>query len=198
MQFVFATSNPHKVEEVREILKGLDVDILSLKDLNLKVDKEESATTFEGNARIKAEDIASKTSIPVIADDSGLSIVALNNFPGVHSARFMEGEPYEKKNRAILEMMKDKTDRRAFFTCAVIFIDKNRSINKAFIGVADGEIIKEYDEGAKSGFGYDPIFYSYDLKKTFGRAEEEEKNSVSHRGKAFKQLIEFLSKEYSR
>ena len=196
-QVIFATSNEHKVKEVREIFRQvLDIEILSLNDVHLQIDQEETGVTFEDNAAIKASNIANKTDIPVFADDSGLSIVSLNNFPGVHSARFMEGHSYIEKNQAILKMMENIIDRQAFFTSAVVYINKNLDIRKTFIGVAKGEIIKSFDETAKGGFGYDPIFYSYDLEKTFGHSTDDEKNKVSHRGKAFAQLIAFLKEIY--
>lgn len=189
---VFATSNPNKVKEVREMLAPLHIEVLSLKDLNLEVTHPEDSETFEGNSKIKAEDIASKCSYPVISDDSGLSIVALGGFPGVHSARFMEGHSYTEKNLAILEKMKNITDRRATFHTVMTFIDKSKNIEVCFEGKNDGEITKDFDAEAPDGFGYDPIFYSYDLKKTFGRATSEEKDSVSHRGRALRKLVAYL------
>lgn len=195
---VFATSNVNKVREVKEMLVGMDVEILSLSDLGLSVTHEEDSSTFEGNAKIKAEDIAEKCSYPVLSDDSGLAIEALDGFPGVHSARFMEGHSYEEKNLAILDRMKDKENRKAAFYTAMAFIDKSRNIEKVFFGKNEGHITEEMDYHPISGFGYDPIFFSDDLNKTFGQATAEEKDSVSHRGRALMSFMEYYKNEYTK
>ena len=159
-------------------------------------DPEETSDTFEGNSKIKAEDIASQCQdIAVLADDSGLSILALDGFPGVHSARFMEGHSYLEKNRAILEKMEKIEDRRASFLTVMTYIDEKRETEKCFLGEDKGEIIRKLKEEKQNGFGYDPIFYSYALKKTYGEASPEEKNSVSHRGRALKKLVAYLGGE---
>lgn len=189
---VFATGNENKVREVREMLNPLGYQVLSLKDLGLEVTHPEDAETFEGNSKIKAEDIASKCDYPVLSDDSGLSIDALDGFPGVHSARFMEGHPYSEKNQAILKMMEGKKDRKATFHTVMTFLDKEKGIEKTFSGTNEGEITLTLDPNPKQGFGYDPIFYSFDLKKTFGQATPEEKDSVSHRGRALRKVVEYL------
>lgn len=192
---IFATSNPDKVKEVREMVAPLDYEVLSLKDVGLEVTHPEDGDTFEANAAIKARDIAEKTTLPVLSDDSGLVIDALDGFPGVHSARFMEGHPYSEKNATILQMMKGKEDRSARFYSAMVYLDKSRGIEKCFLGVNEGEITETLDLNPISGFGYDPIFYSYDLKKTFGQCTSEEKDSVSHRGRALRMVLEFLKGE---
>lgn len=195
-KIVFATHNAHKVEEVREMLSPLGYAVFSLADLGLKETKEETSDTFEGNSKIKAEDIASQCpDIAVLADDSGLSILALDGFPGVHSARFMEGHSYLEKNKAILEKMEKIEDRRASFLTVMTYIDEKRETEKCFLGEDKGEIIRKLKEGKQNGFGYDPIFYSYALKKTYGEASPEEKNSVSHRGRALKKLVAYLGGE---
>ncbi|MFA6861689.1 MAG: RdgB/HAM1 family non-canonical purine NTP pyrophosphatase [Bacilli bacterium] len=189
---VFATSNKNKVKEVKEMLAPLDIDLLTLKDLNLEITAIETETTFEGNALIKARDIASKCSYPVLADDSGLSIEAFGGFPGVHSARFMEGQPYPDKCQALIRMLENDRDRKASYFDAMVYIDSAKKIEKTVVGRTDGEITKTYDENAPYGFGYDPIFYSYELKKTFGRSTPSEKDSISHRGRALQQMLDFL------
>lgn len=195
-KIVFATHNPHKVQEVRDMLSPLGYAVFSLEDLHLKETKEETAETFEGNSKIKAEDIASQcTEIAVLADDSGLSIQTLDGFPGVHSARFMEGQGYLEKNKAILRMMEGKEDRRASFLTVLTYIDEKREKEIHFLGEDKGEIIALFPEGNQNGFGYDPIFYSYALKKTYGEASPEEKNSVSHRGRALRKLVAYLEGE---
>ncbi len=191
---VFATSNPNKVVEVKERLSPLGYSVICLKDLGLEVTHPEDAETFAGNAKIKAEDIASKCGYPIISDDSGLSIDALDGFPGVHSARFREGHPYSEKNQAILKRREGKENRKAAFHTARVYLDKKKGIEEVFEGIAPGEIVKAFDDKARHGFGYDPIFYSYDLKKTFGQATRQEKDSVSHRGRALKKTFEFIQK----
>jgi len=192
---LFATSNEDKVREVREMLAPLHIQVLSLKDVGLKVEHPEDAETFEGNSKIKAEDIAKRCSYPVLSDDSGLSIDALGGFPGVHSARFMEGRPYSEKNRALVDMLKDKENRKASYFTVMTFISADRKREIAFEGRNDGEITTRVDDNATNGFGYDPIFYSYDLKKTFGRATPEEKDKVSHRGRAMQAFAAYIEKE---
>ena len=189
---VFASGNADKVREVREMLEPLGYEVLSLKDLHLEVSHPEDAETFEGNSRIKAEDIAGKCSYPVLSDDSGLSIDALNGFPGVHSARFMEGHPYEEKNDAILKMMEGKENRKASYFTVMTYIDRKNGIEKCFSGENAGEISLTRDLHPLHGFGYDPIFYSYDLHKRFSEATSEEKDAVSHRGKALFKVVDFL------
>lgn len=189
---VFASSNLDKVREVKEVLEPYGYKILSLKDLNLEVTHPEDAETFEGNSKIKAEDIAMKCDYPVLSDDSGLSIDTLDGFPGVHSARFMEGHDYKEKNQALLDMLKDKENRKASYFTVMTYIDKSKNIEKVFPGENAGEIALTIDENPINGFGYDPIFFSYDLNKTFSRATPEEKDAVSHRGKALQKVLEFL------
>ena len=191
-KIVFASGNQDKVREVREMLEPLGYQVLSLKDMHLEVTHPEDAETFEGNSRIKAEDIAGKCDYPVLSDDSGLSIDALNGFPGVYSARFMEGHDYTEKNEALLEMLRGKENRKASYFTVITYIDKARGIEKSFPGENAGEIALSQDTNPINGFGYDPIFYSYDLKKTFSQATPEEKDSVSHRGRALRDVVEFL------
>lgn len=196
MTIVFATTNEGKIKEIKEMLNPLGYEILSLKDLNLQVTHEETASTFEGNSKIKAENIVEKCDYPVISDDSGLMIDALDGFPGVHSARWLDGHSYDEKNQAILDLLKDKDNRKAKYVTVVTFIDKKRGIEKCFPGVNEGEISHSIDRHPINGFGYDPIFYSYDLKKNFSQATPEEKDSCSHRGRAIHDLISFLKENY--
>jgi len=193
-RIVFATGNPNKVREVKEMLLPLGFDVVSLKELGLKVEAEEVATTFEGNARIKALDIVGKVKDPVLADDSGLCIHALGDFPGVHSSRFMEGHSYQEKCEELIRRLDGKEDRSATFFCCLVYIDKRLGIDKAFLGRTEGSFTRVWDGEAPDQFGYDPCFYSDDLKKTFGRASAEEKNAISHRGRAMKMFFDYLSK----
>lgn len=192
-KIIFATSNEHKVQEVKEMLIAIGVKVLSLNDVGLHIDSKETGITFEENSHIKALDISKKTDVPVIADDSGLCIDAFHGFPGAFSARFLEGHSYIEKQKEILNMLEDIDVRDAHFTCAVTYINKAKKIDRTFVSNVPGKIIREFDEeGQKGGFGYDPIFYSIELKKTFGRASEEEKNAVSHRGRAIAEFVKFL------
>lgn len=194
-KIVLATSNDGKRKEVMEILAPLGYVVLTLEDVGLQITAEETSDTYEGNALIKARNIAERCSYPVLSDDSGLSITALNGFPGVHSARFMEGHPYPEKCRAILALLKDKTDRSATYYDVMAFIDKKQGIEKTFFGKTEGQITLTYDDKAPYGFGYDPIFFSDDLQQTFGRVPDAEKNPVSHRGRALTKVLEFLSQK---
>ena len=191
---VFASSNYHKVNEINLLLNPYGFKVLSLNELNLKIDAEESGSTFKDNALIKARDIASKTSYPVLADDSGLSINALDGFPGVYSARFMEKSNYSDKCDELNKMLNGNKDRSCSFFCALAYIDKKNNIEKTFIGETKGLLMEKYDETSTDKFGYDPCFYSLELKKIFGHSTSKEKNSVSHRYKAVKQFIEYITK----
>lgn len=190
-QLILATTNRNKVFEMKDHLSSFFDEILSLSDVGLNIDVEETGLTFLENSKIKALDISLKTSIPVLADDSGLSIDALNGFPGLYSARFMEDSPYEEKCNEILKMMKDKGNREANYTCAITYIDKENKVEKQFVGICYGKIIDSYTKG-KYGFGYDPIFYSYEAKDIFSNIKEEEKFKYSHRGKAIREFLSYL------
>jgi XTP/dITP diphosphohydrolase len=194
-KIVFATSNPNKVREVKEMLLPLGIDVLSLADAGIQSDPEEIASDFEGNARIKALAIVGKTDYPVLADDSGLCVHALDGFPGIYSARFMQGSPYEAKCNALIAKLADNEDKDATFYTAMVYIDKKHGIDVCFLGRTEGKIMPTFDKEAPDQFGYDPVFYSYDLKKTFGRSTAAEKDSVSHRGRALRQLVDYLKKE---
>lgn len=189
---VMATGNADKVREVREMLP--DFTIYSMKDIGFVGDIDESADTTAGNAQIKVDTVyefckAHNLSYGVIGDDAGLFIKALDGHPGVHSARFggMDHKQPELR-RYILKLMENKKDRSAYFESSIVY--KDDKFNTLFVGRAYGEITQEEIGGGD--FGYDPIFYSYDLKKTFSEAEGEEKDSVSHRGRAVRDLKEFL------
>ena len=190
-EIVLATNNAHKLKEVREILSPHKITVYGLNDLNLKPeDVEENASTYAGNALIKARSVQKLTSFPIIADDSGLEIEAMNNEPGLRSARFAkEHGGHSNAIKYILDYLKDKDNRKARFKCNIILLNMEDK-PLLFEGVAEGEIAKEVD--GEGGFGYDPVFFSYELQKTFGHASQEEKNKASHRGKALKKLLTYL------
>lgn len=188
IEVVIATGNEHKVKEYREILESLGVHISSLKDENIVLDIEENGTTFEENSLAKARAVKEKTNKIVIADDSGLCIEALDGFPGIYSARFMDGKPYEEKHQAIIDLLKDKKNKNAYFKCAISVIMNDKEYS--FVGTVNGTIVLPRSKG--KGFGYDPIFLPNGYDLTFGEMNDEEKNRISHRGEASKKLIEFF------
>ena len=189
--FVIATGNENKVKEFYRMLSPLGYDVKSIKDLNIEIEAEETGTTFEENSLIKARDIASKLGkeFVVIADDSGLEIKALGGFPGIYSSRFMEGRPYNEKCLEIIKRLEGKGDRTANFTSAISLINYVDE-DKVFIGKTFGKIDTKIE--GENGFGYDPIFVSDDLGKSFGLCTLDEKNTVSHRGRALKALLDFI------
>ena len=195
LEIVIATNNPNKVEEYRQMFASIsNIKLFSLKDENIHIEIEENGKTFKENSLIKAETISKFTNKFILADDSGLEIEALDNFPGIYSARFMEGRPYKEKWAAIFEMLKNKENKNAQFHCAITFITPTKE-KYVFEGIEKGYITENIE--GENGFGYDPIFFSNSLNKTFGNATEEEKNAVSHRGKAFSQLLEFIKNNFN-
>ena len=190
-EIILATNNSHKVKEVREILSPHKITVYGLNDLNLKPeDVEENADTYRGNALIKAQSVQKLTTLPIIADDSGLEIEAMDNQPGLLSARYaaMHGG-HDKAIQHILDVLQKKDNRKARFVCDIIFVNEDKD-PLLFEGIATGYIADEpFGEG---GFGYDPIFVSDELNKTYAEMTQEEKNKVSHRGKALKKLLTYL------
>lgn len=189
-QIMIATSNAHKVEEFKRMLQPYGYEVKSLLDLEEEIDIEENGTTFEENALIKAKTIYDKLHIEVIADDSGLAVNAMHGEPGIYSARFLGRDTsYDVKNQYIIDQVKDAEDKGAKFVCAIAYIDADGHEN-VFTGVVEGEIY-DHIEGAK-GFGYDPIFYYPPLKTTLANVSEDQKNEVSHRGKAIQMLLNYM------
>ena len=182
MQFVLASHNKKKLAEMATILGGLDIEVLPLPEN--APEPEETGATFEENALIKAKSAADFTGLPAIADDSGLCVDALGGAPGIYSARFSGGD--DADNRALLlKKLQDADDRRARFECAVcLYLPGGQTIFGH--GATYGQITKE--ERGERGFGYDSLFLSDDLKKTFAEATEDEKNAVSHRFRALQDL----------
>jgi XTP/dITP diphosphohydrolase len=189
-EIIVATSNPNKLKELHAIVKPYTLTLISLNDVQLKLNIKETGTTFLENALIKAKVLAKRVNKTVIADDSGLQIEALKGFPGVHSSRFMEGHPYDVKNAEILNMMKIHKNRKAQFSCAMVIMYPDKE-TRFFIGTSSGKIALDIST-VQHGFGYDPIFYSDELKKTFAEATIDEKNRISHRGRAMNKIIQCL------
>ena len=192
-QIIFATGNAGKIREIREIMADTGAEILSMKEAGLTADIEENGNTFEENAIIKAKAIAALTDDIVLADDSGLEVDYLNKEPGVYSARYLgEDTSYEIKNQAILDRLAGvpKEKRTARFVCAIA------------AAMPDGEVLvtRETIEGyigdkpaGNGGFGYDPIFYVDEYGCSTAELTEEQKNEVSHRGKALRAMKEKLN-----
>lgn len=189
-ELVVATNNAHKVKEYQEMFLGYDIKFYSMKDLGIKCDPVEDGNSYEENSLIKASALAKLTKLPVIADDSGLNVVALNNFPGIYSSRFADSfGGNQVANLELIKKLKPYEDKSAFFSCLITLMNvEDKPIQ--FKGICKGRILdKPYGEG---GFGYDPIFYSDEAKMPFGEASPEIKNKYSHRAKAVEQLIEYL------
>lgn len=194
-RIVFATGNAGKMKEIRMILADLGAEVVSMKEAGAAVDIEEDGSTYEENALIKARAVAA--AVPediVLADDSGLEIDALNGEPGVYSARYMgEDTPYSVKNAALIDRLQGVPEekRMARFVCAIAAVlPGGRELTTR--AAIEGRI--GYEEKGSGGFGYDPIFYVPELHKTTAELTGEEKNLVSHRGKALQLMKEELKK----
>lgn len=193
-RIIFATGNEGKMREVREILADLGMEIVSMKEAGIQIDVEENGSTYEENAMIKATAVAAKTNDIVLADDSGLEIDYLGKEPGVLSARYLgEDTSYRIKNANLIERLTGVPDeqRTARFVCAIAAClpDQTRLTTRATI---EGRI--GYEERGEGGFGYDPIFYVPEFGKTTAELTAEEKNQISHRGKALRLMKEELKK----
>ena len=185
-KIVFATGNKDKMREIREIMADIDVEVVSMKEAGIEVDVVEDGTTFEENALIKARAIAMQTDAIVLADDSGLEIDYLDKAPGVYSARFMgEDTSYVIKNQALIDKLEGvpKEKRTARFVCAIAAVLPNKSelvvreTMEGYIG---------YEAEGENGFGYDPIFYLDAFGCSSAALSREQKNEISHRGKALR------------
>ena len=188
MKIILATKNEGKIKEFEKLTEGMNIEVLSILDNIDFPDVVEDGKTFEENSAKKAKEIAEYTGIITVSDDSGLCVDMLNGEPGIYSARY-SGENatdcsnMEKLLKNLSNIQKEK--RKAHFVSVVSIAFPDGSV-KSFRGETEGEIL--FEKEGNNGFGYDPIFYSYDLKKSFGNATPEEKKSVSHRGRAFQKL----------
>ncbi len=188
---VIASGNQHKIQEFKQMLEPLGFKVYSMKEMNINGEVEETGTDFPSNALLKAKYVAQFVKDKIVfADDSGLEIHALNGFPGIYSHRFMEDKSYKEKNEAIIKKLEGIENKDANYTCAIALVNFNGKEDKVFVGKTQGYILDKID--GEGGFGYDPIFYSYELNKSFGKATPEEKNSISHRSKALKQMMEYI------
>ena len=196
-KIIFATGNEGKMKEVRMILEDLGLPVLSLKDAGITADVEENGTTFEENAQIKAKAIMEMTGALVLADDSGLEVDALDKEPGIYSARYMGHDTsYHIKNQNIIDRLEGKVgeERSARFVCAIAaaFPDGRVLITR---GTMEGQI--GYEEKGENGFGYDPIFYLPEYQCYSAELSLEEKNKLSHRGKALRLMKERLYERFN-
>ena len=192
-RIIFATKNNHKMKEIREILDGLGYEILSMTEAGVDIDVVEDGTTFEENALIKSRTIRDhvKNAI-VLSDDSGLEVDYLNGQPGIYSARWMgEDTSYDIKNQKLLNLLEGvpEEERTARFVCALAAAFPDGT-DKVVRGTIEG--IVGYESAGENGFGYDPIFFVPEYKCTTAEMTPEQKNEISHRGKALRMIAEYL------
>ena len=202
-KYIFASGNANKVKEVNEMIGNFNNDavVISLKDIGFSGDIEENGTTFLENATIKAKAIKeflnnthTYSDFSILADDSGLCVDALNGEPGILTARYAGDHNFDLNRKKLLDNLKDKADRSAHYFCSMVLIFPDGTLISSE-GKTFGEILKE--KTGDSGFCYDPFFYSFDLKKSFGQASDAEKNSVSHRARALASLMQKENKYYN-
>lgn len=187
-QLVFATNNHHKLDEV-QVKVGNNFKIVSLKEIGCFEDIAETGLTLEENASIKSQHVFKNYNVNCFADDTGLEVFALNNEPGVYSARYSGDRDFTKNMDLVLEKLEGKTDRRARFRTVISLIINGKE--HLFEGIVNGAIRTE--KSGTEGFGYDPIFEPEGYNVTFAEMGLEEKNIVSHRGRAMEKLISFLN-----
>jgi XTP/dITP diphosphohydrolase len=195
-RLIVASNNANKINEIKQILEDFPIEIFSIKEVGIDVDVEENGNSFEENAYIKSSYIYNilidKKDTLVMSDDSGLEVEALGGAPGIYSARFAGEHGNDKKNNdKLLSLLENKEDREAKFVCVISVVGDN-DINISVRGEVPGIIAKE--EEGENGFGYDPLFYIPQLGKTFANLSSEQKNNMSHRGKALRLLKEELKK----
>lgn len=192
MRIIFATSNEGKMKEIRMIMADLGLEVLSMKEAGIEIDIVEDGTTFEENSIIKAKAVAAECKDIVLADDSGLEVDYLNKEPGIYSARYMgEDTPYSVKNQNIIDRLEGvpKKERTARFVCVIAAAFPDGSV-RTTRGTIEGII--GYEPAGENGFGYDPIVYVPEFGKTTAQLSPEEKNKVSHRGKALELMKEHI------
>ena len=183
MKAVLASKNPHKLAEIQAILSGLGVEVVMESELGLDIDVDETGTTFEENSLLKAEAVMQASGLPAIADDSGLCVDALNGAPGIYSARYGGVDSDQARYRLLLENLRGAGARTAHFHTAIVCCFPNGDRLDA-AGDCFGTIA--YAPQGDNGFGYDPVFFVPELRKTFAQLTPEEKNAISHRGNALR------------
>ena len=194
MEIILASNNEHKLKEIRAKLKNGNIKIISQKEAGFNIEVDETGTTFEENAILKAETIYKLAKKPVLAEDGGLEVDYLNGEPGVYSHRFAgENATDEDRRNKILTLLKDVPDekRTARFKCVGCYIDENGQ-KHIFEGISEGKI--GYESKGTDGFGYDPIFIC-EYGKTFAEISAEEKNKISHRGRLIEKFVKYLEEK---
>lgn len=195
MKIVVATKNPGKVREIKEILAHKRIQVCSLLDFPNFPEIKETGKSFYENALTKARQVNQKTSLPALADDSGLEVDALNNRPGILSARYAgtKATDQERINKLLSEMKGiPDSKRKGRFVCCMVFCDHNRIFHVT--GFCDGTISRK--PSGRNGFGYDPVFFLPELGKTMAQLDLDEKNKISHRSNALKKIKEMIFREY--
>ncbi len=193
MQLLAGTKNAGKIRELKELLAGLPLSLQSLNEFENVVEPEETGATFAENAALKAVYYARETGFATLADDSGLEVEALNNAPGVYSARYAgaNASDAEKISKLLNEMKTLKAENRsARFVCALVLTDKTGEIIFQTEGICRGKIA--LSPSGKNGFGYDPVFIPEDFEQTFGELSDAIKSNLSHRARAIEKIIQFL------
>ncbi len=186
-KLVLASGNKHKIKEISQMLP--EYDVVGYKDFGYDFEIEENGATFYENALIKAKTVSETLNLPALADDSGICVEALNGEPGIYSARYAGDGDDNHNNELLLKNMESVKNRKAKFVCCMVFYKPSGEIITA-TGETHGQIL--HDVQGNNGFGYDPLFFSDDLQKCLGIASAEEKNKISHRYRAIKQLREKL------
>ncbi len=188
MKIIFATNNAHKLSEVQAVL-GDSFELVTPRMCGVEEDIPETAATLEGNASQKSHYLYEKTGLDCFADDTGLEVEALGGEPGVHSARYAtDGHDFAANNRLLLKNLEGKENRRARFRTVISLIEQGEE--HLFEGIVEGRIIDH--ESGEEGFGYDPLFVPDGFDRTFAEMTAEEKNAVSHRGRAVRKLVAYL------
>lgn len=191
MKLIFATNNAHKLSEVQAVL-GPSFELVTPRMCGVEEDIPETADTLEGNARQKARYLYERTGLDCFADDTGLEVEALNGAPGVHSARYAtDGHDFAANNRLLLKNLEGETNRRARFRTAICLIEGGEE--HLFEGIVEGHIIDH--ESGSEGFGYDPLFVPEGYDCTFAEMSGDEKNAISHRGRAVRKLVAYLHEQ---
>ncbi len=190
-KLVIASQNPHKIEELEQILRHLGIEVLSTKDFPELEEVVEDQPTLQGNALKKAHYVAGQTGLPALSDDTGLEVDALNGEPGVYSARYAgKRASYQDNVNKLLNELDGETNRKAQFRTVVALVHSDEEY--VFEGICEGEILTE--EKGDKGFGYDPVFKPEGFDKTFAELDAGIKNDISHRGKAVQKFVSFLKK----
>ncbi len=189
-KIVIATNNEHKINEFKAAFEKIGIKVISQSEIVDNFSVDETGSSFEENAKLKAQGLANLTKLPTIADDSGLVVPSLNGEPGIYSARYAGDHDDEANNQKLLRNLQTKSDRSAYFeTALVLIVPSEQSIIAK--GRVNGEILKS--QRGDNGFGYDPLFYIPKFEKTMAEMTTNEKNQISHRGRAIENLMEKIA-----